>query len=193
MLLIGGASHTGKSTLASLLAARQSWKSLSTDHLGRFPGRPWSAAEPAISQRLSDYYLSRSVDELFDEWLGYYQSMWPTIERIVERRLLSKTRVSLAFEGSAFVPEHLSRLTPDVSAIYLVSDADFLKRRIHQGSEYDSLADAGRRLVDRFIDRNWRLNELITTTAKQNRINVVNVGTESNLTLLDTVSGIVGS
>ena len=41
ILLIGGTSHVGKSTLAQLLALKLGWNYRSTDKLARHPGRPW--------------------------------------------------------------------------------------------------------------------------------------------------------
>ena len=40
LILIGGTSHTGKSTLARQLAEELGWNYLSTDQLARHPGRP---------------------------------------------------------------------------------------------------------------------------------------------------------
>lgn len=44
VILIGGASHTGKSTLAQALASHLGWNYRSTDKLARHPGRPWVSA-----------------------------------------------------------------------------------------------------------------------------------------------------
>ena len=41
VILIGGSSHTGKSTAAREIAGRLGWSHLSTDSLARHPGRPW--------------------------------------------------------------------------------------------------------------------------------------------------------
>ncbi|MEL7245323.1 MAG: 2-phosphoglycerate kinase, partial [Cyanobacteria bacterium J06573_2] len=41
IILIGGSSHVGKSTLAQSLANKLNWNYISTDKLARHPGRPW--------------------------------------------------------------------------------------------------------------------------------------------------------
>ncbi len=41
VILIGGSSHAGKSTLGQAIAAKLGWSYRSTDKLARHPGRPW--------------------------------------------------------------------------------------------------------------------------------------------------------
>ena len=54
VVLIGGSSHVGKSTLSEALAARMGWERLSTDSLALHPGRPWKPApEKHALSRLS--------------------------------------------------------------------------------------------------------------------------------------------
>ena len=49
-ILISGTSHVGKSTLAEKLAERLGWAGMSTDKLGRHPGRPWLAIPAPVAE-----------------------------------------------------------------------------------------------------------------------------------------------
>jgi adenylate kinase family enzyme len=91
VLLIGGTSHVGKSTLAEALAAEIGWDRLSTDRLARHPGRPWATSSGAFPEHLATHYLSLSVDELATEQLRHYLRLWPRIEALVAE-FLSRTQ-----------------------------------------------------------------------------------------------------
>jgi hypothetical protein len=53
VVLIGGTSNVGKSTLAQAVAERLGFEYLSTDGLARHPGRPWPPSSPRLSERHS--------------------------------------------------------------------------------------------------------------------------------------------
>lgn len=61
-ILVGGSSHVGKSTFARTLASTRGWELISTDDLGRHPGRPW----PSVRPQVAEYYAS-----LTDETIHY--------------------------------------------------------------------------------------------------------------------------
>lgn len=50
VILIGGSSHAGKSTVAESLAAKLGWSYLSTDRLAAHPGLPLRRPEPVSVQ-----------------------------------------------------------------------------------------------------------------------------------------------
>ena len=61
ILLIGGASHVGKSTLAHSLASHLDCNYYSTDKLARHPGRPWQSEPKDIPQHVAEHYQLRSI------------------------------------------------------------------------------------------------------------------------------------
>lgn len=73
LLLIGGASHVGKSTLAQSLASHLKWNCYSTDKLARHPGRPWQEGNKEIPQHVARYYEQLSADELIQDVLYHYR------------------------------------------------------------------------------------------------------------------------
>ena len=76
VLLIGGTSHTGKSTLAQAVATRLNWQHQSTDKLARHPGRPWSVGSEPISGEVAEHYLSLDVEELVADVLRHVEIDW---------------------------------------------------------------------------------------------------------------------
>ena len=66
VLLIGGTSHTGKTTLAQSLAQQLDRDCISTDSLARHPGRPWKISDKEVPSHVVDHY-----------WLAEHKSQMP--------------------------------------------------------------------------------------------------------------------
>ena len=65
LLLIGGASHVGKSTMAQSISNFVAGSSLgynyiSADNLARHPGRPWQTTLTDIPKHVAEHYQLRS-------------------------------------------------------------------------------------------------------------------------------------
>ena len=72
-ILIGGSSHTGKSTLGQALAAKLGWSYLATDKLARHPGRPWVGINgQAIPAHVVEHYRDLSAEALLLDVLSHY-------------------------------------------------------------------------------------------------------------------------
>ncbi len=177
IVLIGGASHVGKSTLCDALGSRPGWSKQSTDKLGRHPGRPWRPSGEKVRPHVVEHYLSLTTEELVDDVLCHQRRMWPTIERIVAHRLADEHAPRLAFQGSAMLPENTGQLFHDrVKPLCLAAKSEFLTQRIRTNSGYDTATIETRRLVDKFCERNHVLNELYIDMAKRTGVQVVDVG-----------------
>ena len=84
VVLIGGSSHAGKSSLAESLAANLGWTHISTDSLARHAGRPWKPHPEKVPDDVAEHYLCLSVDELITDVLRHYRvNVWPKVEAIV--------------------------------------------------------------------------------------------------------------
>lgn len=57
ILLIGGSSHVGKSTVAQSLASHLGWNYRSTDKLARHPGRPWQAKPKKVPNHVAAHVI----------------------------------------------------------------------------------------------------------------------------------------
>ena len=153
VILIGGSSHAGKSTLADILASRLGWRRVATDSLGRHPGRPW-----AVPAGPAEHFRSSAIDDLIADVLAHYQRLWPHIEALIA------SGENLVLEGSALWPEAVARngLTKaGVGAGWLTAGSAHFKARIHAESKYGDADDRLRQLIDNFVARTVRYDELM--------------------------------
>lgn len=161
VMLIGGTSNVGKSTLAQGLATKLGWDYISTDSLARHPGRPWKTKERAVPDHVADHYLSLSVDELITDVLRHYRTnVWPKVVEIVANRVGDSTATPLVLEGSALWPESVATLALDgVAAIWLTASPTLLQKRIHASSHFHTATPREQAMVEKFLQRTHRYNE----------------------------------
>lgn len=171
LILIGGSSHVGKSTLGRQVAEELAWNYLSTDQLARHPGRPWKVGDHLVPGDVVEHYTKLSVPELVESVLLHYRSnVWPIIDAIVKSRLNNPFDLGLVFEGSAILPElYCMAGYARVSAIWLTAPERLIAERIKQSSNYETGTVAERRLVDAFLARSIAFDRTITDSAKSNR------------------------
>lgn len=164
VVLIGGTSHVGKSTLARALAASLGFRHESTDRLARHPGRPWTATRPDVQE----HYARLTVDELTARQLEHYERMWPLVEEQL-RDALGPGGEGLVLDGSGVLPRRVALLPPEkVAAVWLTADPTVLRDRIQAGSRVEDRTDDERRAVQKFLGRtelyqSWLLAELERT------------------------------
>lgn len=82
VVLIGGTSNVGKSTVGHAVAEKVGFDCLTTDGLARHPGRPWRTPEWEVPAHVAEHYGSLTVDELIASVLGHYDRLWPRIEEL---------------------------------------------------------------------------------------------------------------
>ena len=162
VILIGGLSHVGKSTLAQAMAYELGWRHVSTDSLARHPGRPWKTASRPVPQDVADHYLSLSVEQLISHVLRHYESMWPGIEKLVRVHATDPTADLLIIEGSAIWPERVAAMDVDnAAAFWLTANGDLLKTRIHAASRFTEATLMEKALIEKFLNRNYRYTQLM--------------------------------
>lgn len=155
VILIGGASHAGKSTLAQALASHLGWNYRSTDKLARHPGRPWvSAYGKAIPEHVVKHYRELPVEALFLDVLSHYeQNVIPQVEVIVHSHTSAKSKECLILEGSALWPAFITNLVSekDVKAIWLTASDQLLQNRIKHGSNFCNVCENEKHLIQKFL------------------------------------------
>jgi 2-phosphoglycerate kinase len=160
IFLIGGTSHSGKSTLGELLATTIHAKLLSTDSLARHPGRPWKNHPEVVPSHVQEHYSSLEVEAPVADVYTHYEKLWPTISSIIESHIQTSTK--LVMEGSALLPHRISTIqNKNVVAIWLYAGADFLTERIRISSGYHQRVTHEQKLIDKFIARTNEFNKLI--------------------------------
>ena len=177
VILIGGSSHVGKSTLAESLAARLSWTRISTDTLARHPGRPWRQPPEEVPDDVSKHYLSRSADQLFEDVLHHYRiNVWPKVESIVGSHSHEASAPQIILEGSALWPGFAASLEFNrVAALWLTASEDIFRQRIYEESRYHSKSPRERAMVDKFLERTLIYNAKMVEVANRHDYVLVDV------------------
>lgn len=188
LLLIGGSSHVGKSTLAQSLASHLGWNYCSTDKLARHPGRPWQAKSKEIPKHVADHYQLLSADELIEDVLHHYRkNVWLLIEDIVTFHATDASSEKLVMEGSALLPESVITLNFDnIATIWLTATNNFLRRRIYTASQYETKSLYEKMLVDKFLERNRLYNDRIIDAV--NRLGLMSLDVEDASTADELMS-----
>jgi len=162
VVLIGGTSHTGKSTVARAVAERLGFDCRSTDLLARHPGRPWRRPDWEVPPHVAEHYATLGVDELIRSVLDHYARLWPTIEDLITDGA-NGDGPGLVLEGSALWPDRVAGLTvPGTRAVWLTADDAVLRGRMHASARYGEASDEERHLVDKFLARAGRFQTLMT-------------------------------
>ena len=177
MVLIGGSSHSGKSSLAESLAVALGWTHISTDSLARHPGRPWKPAPEKVPDHVAEHYLTLSVEELIEDVLRHYWvNVWPKVEEIVASHSDETSAAGIVLEGSALWPEFVSDLDFDkVAALWLTADEEVIRQRIYAGSLYRSKPTRERIMIDKFVKRTLIYNARMVTAANRQGFTLVDV------------------
>lgn len=192
IVLIGGTSHVGKSTLGQQLADALGWDYQSTDQLARHPGRPWRTEDRAVPEHVAHYYAGTSSAELLQSVLMHYRTnVWPIVDAMVRSRLRNRFDHPLVLEGSAILPNQISLAAYDrVRAVWLCASEEVITARIKASSGYESATPADRRLVDAFIGRSIGFNALVRTDALANSLVVLDADSDQlAITLNSMASG----
>ncbi|MGW6355686.1 AAA family ATPase [Streptomyces sp. NPDC055092] len=162
VVLIGGTSNVGKSTVARALAERLGFECLTTDGLARHPGRPWRTPEWEVPAHVAEHYGSLTVDELITSVLAHYDRLWPRIEELITTHAIEGRGTGLVLEGSALWPVRVARLqVPRTAAVWLTTDDAVVRARVHAAGRYEAATEAERRLMDKFLARTARYQTLM--------------------------------
>ena len=157
VILIGGTSHVGKSTLGRSLADKLDWDYVSTDSLGKHPGRPWiNENTKVIRKYVAKHYKSLSVEALLsDVLLHYQQNILPQVETLVKDCICDRSSKSLLIEGSALYPRFVEYLidTKNVRGIWLTASDRIVQNRIYKASNFYNVTQEEKYLIQKFLER----------------------------------------
>lgn len=154
VILIGGTSNIGKSTVAATLAARLGWGVRSTDKLARYPGRPWLTATWEVPPHVVEHYRTLSDVDLVEGQLAHYRNMWPLVDALVRKHAGDPASERLVLEGSGIWPDNVLTLhLQNVAAIWLSGSPELIEARIFDESGHSESDAEGRLLIERFVAR----------------------------------------
>ncbi|MFK0273314.1 AAA family ATPase [Ensifer sp. NPDC090286] len=178
-ILIGGTSHVGKSTLAGTLARSLGRELISTDALGRHPGRPW----PSLRPEVAEYYASLTDETIHWFLKVHHENMWPRIRQIVDSH--RERGQPFVLEGAALRPEYVATLEPgSIIALFLHANDEFLRRRMIDEARRDEAYDEKAAIIEKFIERSLRENREMLEAARTADIRCVDVAAPGALDAL---------
>jgi hypothetical protein len=189
VILVGGAPMSGKSTVARVLAERRRYALIATDDLGAAvradrAARSALASPPPEDHR--EYYVVRSVDQLWQEALVGHQALAPAIDAVV--RMHATWAQPAIIEGWALLPERLGHLAPEVAAVWLLAGRDLLEARVRADTAFWAGASDTEAMITKFVARSLRFNEQLCDAGKTRPLRLVHVsGGESPGTVADRI------
>lgn len=179
IILIGGTSHAGKSTLAQNLAAKLNWNYLSTDKLARHPGKPWiQPNKKIIPQHVVEHYQNLSIEALFLDVISHYEkNVLPQVEDIL------RSEEYLIIEGSALYPELVKNLVYEngFKAIWLTASEQLFRNRIYKQSNFDNVGENEKYLIEKFLQRTLLYNKRMMESVEN--LGFMSIDVESTSTL----------
>lgn len=187
LLLLGGSSHAGKSTLAQAIAAKLGWDCQSTDSLARHPGRPWNHTTGIVKPHVIEHYATLEPEDLLTDVLAHYErNVLPLVETIMRERLESPDSSGLVLEGSALWPDFADRLLsePRVTAVWLTADDAVFTQRIHTESRRSEATAEGGVLIDKFLARTLLYNQRMRDIATRRGLPLLEVAAGENVPAL---------
>jgi 2-phosphoglycerate kinase len=169
-LLLLGTSHVGKSTCARGVGSAIGWSVISTDKLGRHPGRPWTG----VPDPVTEFYLRLTDDAIHWFLRVHHENMRPVIKETI--KAASEAGDGFILEGAALRPEYL----PDweigeALVICLHAERDALRERIERESIYSQQSDQTKIAIDKFVERSVRENEALVKAAIRHKVLLVDV------------------
>ncbi|MFJ4837577.1 hypothetical protein [Streptomyces sp. NPDC088746] len=178
VVLIGGTSNVGKSAVARAVADRLGFECLSTDNLARHPGRPWRTPEWEVPPHVAEHYGSLTVDELIRSVLDHYDRLWPRIEELITARAAEDgTGTGLVLEGSALRPVPVAELeVRHTAAVWLTADEAVVRARVRTAGRYEAATTAEQHLMDQFLARTGRYQELMLDAVDRLGLDRVDTG-----------------
>ena len=181
-ILIGGTSHTGKSTLAGALAARLGGTARSTDTLARHPGRPWATLPMTVPLHVVEHYGTLSTEEQMASVLAHYRRL---ATQIVDLVGAATAEAPLLLEGSALLPETVAPLiADDVVSVTLLAPSEVTTARIYAESRHAERDAEACRLIDGFLARAIAFEAWVGKEAQRYDLPVIQLAPGSSIDAL---------
>jgi hypothetical protein len=144
--------------------------------------------------RRTSHYSALSVADLTTEQLRHYGRTWPAIESLVRAHGGESRPGGLIIEGSGVWPDRAAGMTGSaVAGIWLTASAETLRERIYSASRYSELTGHERFLVDQFLGRTERYNEIMLSAVRRLGLPMVDVDSAPSLDgLLERCAQLLG-
>jgi 2-phosphoglycerate kinase len=162
---------SGKTTVASRLAATLGYGCLSTDDLGEALRAVTTKdshphLHPMEGYDYREYYVTRSLEALIADVSLEHQAMWPAVQRVIHKH--ATWGAPIIIEGWSLWPERVIQLRlPSVHALWLVAPEETLRDRMGKAGKFSAGASDEEAMRQQYLARsfwyNTRLQEAVHT------------------------------
>ncbi len=195
MILIGGVSAAGKTTLGQALSNRLGAGRLTADDLAagaRAITTPEShpglhgMTQTVTGVNWIEYFISRPVEQTIADATAEHQAMWPAIQGVI--RLHASSGPQIVIDGWYFRPEMVSALdNENLASFWLVAKREVLEERERKYDEGKG-SSKPELFLEHFLARSYWYNDLIEEQAKRFKLPILyQDGTRTPDDLVDAV------
>jgi hypothetical protein len=163
----------GKSTAARQLGQRHDRAVIATDDLG-VAVRAATNAAALVREDHREYFVTRTVDELWRDALGSMRALAPAIEAVAREHAQPWGQPAL-IEGWAILPELLDDDPLDLARVWLLPERALVEARMRADRSFWEGASDVETMIERFVARSLRLNEHVREAARRKPLKLVPV------------------
>jgi 2-phosphoglycerate kinase len=192
VILVGGAPMSGKSTVARVLADRHRYACIATDDLGAAV-RALSPPRAEDTEDHREYYVARSVEELWQQALAGHRALGPAIDAVVRRH--ASWAAPAVIEGWALVPDDgVGDGVRDLGRVWLLASRELLEARVRADRAFWAGASDEEAMITKFVARSLRLDEHLRAVAQQRPLHLVQLmGAEAPDAIADRIEALLAT
>ena len=180
VLYLGGAPMVGKTTIAHIIASRLQYGCISTDDIGAGIA---SVTEPSSHPKFHymsnldyrEYYVARNTNELILDINNQHDAIWPALLALFKNHSTWDSKTII--EGWALRPSYISKMSGDITGIFLLSDDSLIESRV-RSSNFSNGASDPETMIQRYIERSVWFNQLLKEQVAQHGLNALSISTD---------------
>ena len=167
----------GKTTISRIISARLQYGLISTDDIGAgIAAVTDPSSHPAFHYMENldyrEYYIEKNTSELILDINNQHQELWPALLKLFENH--STWDSETIIEGWALRPSYVSKLTGDISGIFLLSEDSLIEKRI-RANDFSVGSSDPEKMIQNYLERSLWYNRLIRDQVIQIGLNAMSI------------------
>ena len=187
VLLIGGPSGAGKTTLGRALATELGFEALSGDDLA-MAGRALTTGDSHPSLHVMRgighvrYFTEGPPEKLISDAVALEDTMWPVVERVAQFR--AATGAPAVVDWWLLPPDRAAGLGEGIASVFLHVDPELLWAWERSNTEWMAGSADPERMLANFMERSLWRNDLVRAEAERAGLPVLHVGASDSVASL---------